>query len=220
MNIQIKKASIQYDRVKSLRESNGYTIKGLADILGVKYQSIQNIEKPNGVKQPSYISNLASTLNVSVDYLLGKEDEVTPKTFTFKRLDFKFDLEHKANCNNAAYDVGSDHQKTLTVDYEWIKNVLFREPNKSMKILTVQDTSMEPFFTKNDILLVDTDDVVASNDVYIYKDFDTVHISRLQIKQGKVFGLYDNTAYETTELGDNHQIFGRVIYLWRKNPMI
>ena len=219
MNTEIVKSCIQHDRVKSLRESKGYTIKGLADILGVKYQSIQNIEKPNGVKQPSYISDLASTLDVSVDYLLGKEDVIAPCTFKFERLEFKFESEDKANCN-AAYDIESDQQKSLTVDYEWIKNTLHRAPNNAMKIMTPQDTSMEPFFTKNDILLVDTNDVKASNDIYIYKDFDTVHISRLQIKQGKVFGLYDNTAYETTELSDNHQIFGRVIYLWRKNPMI
>ena len=221
MNTQVNPAGIQHDRVKALRISKGYSIKGLAEKLDVKYQNIQNIERPNGVKKPSYIADLADVLDVSIDYLLGLEDDITPSTFTFDRLDFTFDSKYKDKItSNDVYDAETQQQKSLTVDYHWIKSVLFTEPNSSMKIVSPHDDTMKPFFVKNDILLIDTDDIDASNGIYIYRDFDTIHISRLQIKQGKVFGLYDNEAYETSELSSDHQIYGRVIYLWREDPLV
>ena len=221
MNTQVNKVGIQHDRVRALRISKGYSIKSLAEKLDVKYQNIQNIEKPNGVKKPSYISELAVALDVSIDYLLGLEDELTPNTFTFDRLDFEFDSKHKNKIiSSDVYDAEVQQQKSLTVDYNWIKNVLFVEPSSSMKIVSPQDDTMKPFFVKNDIMLVDTSDIKPNNGIYVYKDFDTIHISRLQIKQGKVYGLYDNEAYETSELSSDYQIYGRVIYLWREDPLI
>lgn len=219
MNTQIEKSSIQHDRVKTLRESKGYTIKGLADILGVKYQSIQSIEKPNGVKQPSYISELARTLGVTVDYLLGKEDKVTPRTFTFEELDYKVPSEFKTDFN-ATHDIESGQQNSLTVDYKWIKNILFKTLSESMKIITVKGSSMEPSFAENDVLLVDTEDCELTDNIFVYKDYKNVHISRLQSKQGKIFGVYDNKHISDTELSKDYQIYGRVIYLWqRRNPI-
>lgn len=221
MNTQVNKVGIQHDRVRALRISKGYSIKSLAEKLDVKYQNIQNIEKPNGVKKPSYISELAVALDVSIDYLLGLEDELTPNTFTFDRLDFEFDSKHKNKIiSSDVYDAEVQQQKSLTVDYNWIKNILFVEPSSSMKIVSPQDDTMKPFFVKNDIMLVDTSDIKPNNGIYVYKDFDTIHISRLQIKQGKVYGLYDNEAYETSELSNDYQIYGRVIYLWREDPLI
>lgn len=221
MNTQVNPAGIQHDRVKALRISKGYSIKGLAEKLDVKYQNIQNIEKPNGVKKPSYIADLAGVLDVSIDYLLGLEDELTPSTFTFDRLDFEFDSKHKNKINSGdVYDAEMQQQKKLTVDYNWIKGVLFVEPSSSMKIVSPQDDTMKPFFGKNDILLVDTADIEPDNGIYVYKDSDKIRISRLQIKQGKVYGLYVNKAYDMIELSGDCQIYGRVTYLWREDPLV
>ena len=221
MNTQVNPAGIQHDRVKALRISKGYSIKGLAEKLDVKYQNIQNIERPNGVKKPSYISELAEALDVSIDYLLGLEDDLTPNTFTFDRLDFEFDSKHKYKINSGdVYDAEVQQQKSLTVDYNWIKNVLFAEPSSSMKIISPQDDMMKPFFGKNDILLIDTADIEPNNGIYVYKDSDKIHISRLQIKQGKVYGLFVNEVYEKLELSSDYQIYGRVTYLWREDPLI
>ena len=221
MNTQVNKVGIQHDRVRALRISKGYSIKGLAEKLDVKYQNIQNIERPNGVKKPSYIADLADVLDVSIDYLLGLEDDLTPNTFTFDRLDFEFDSKHKNKINSGdVYDAEVQKQKTLTVDYNWIKSVLIAEPSSSMKIVSPQDDTMKPFFGKNDILLVDTADIEPDNGIYVYKDSDKIRISRLQIKQGKVYGLYVNKAYDMLELSGDCQIYGRVTYLWREDPLV
>jgi transcriptional regulator with XRE-family HTH domain len=221
MNTQVNKVGIQHDRVRALRISKGYSIKGLAEKLDVKYQNIQNIERPNGVKKPSYMADLADVLDVSIDYLLGLEDELTPNTFTFDRLDFEFDSKHKNKINSGdVYDAEVQKQKTLTVDYNWIKSVLIAEPSSSMKIVSPQDDTMKPFFGKNDILLVDTADIEPDNGIYVYKDSDKIRISRLQIKQGKVYGLYVNKAYDMLELSGDCQIYGRVTYLWREDPLV
>ena len=221
MNTQVNPAGIQHDRVKALRISKGYSIKGLAEKLDVKYQNIQNIERPNGVKKPSYMADLADVLDVSIDYLLGLEDDLTPNTFTFDRLEFEFDSKHKNKINsNDVYDAEVQKQKTLTVDYNWIKSVLIAEPSSSMKIVSPQDDTMKPFFGKNDILLVDTADIEPDNGIYVYKDSDKIRISRLQIKQGKVYGLYVNKAYDMLELSGDCQIYGRVTYLWREDPLV
>lgn len=221
MNTQVNKVGIQHDRVRALRISKGYSIKGLAEKLDVKYQNIQNIERPNGVKKPSYMADLADVLDVSIDYLLGLEDDITPSTFTFDRLDFEFDSKHKNKINSGdVYDAEVQKQKTLTVDYNWIKSVLIAEPSSSMKIVSPQDDTMKPFFGKNDILLVDTADIEPDNGIYVYKDSDKIRISRLQIKQGKVYGLYVNKAYDMLELSGDCQIYGRVTYLWREDPLV
>jgi transcriptional regulator with XRE-family HTH domain len=221
MNTQVNKVGIQHDRVRALRISKGYSIKGLAEKLDVKYQNIQNIERPNGVKKPSYMADLADVLDVSIDYLLGLEDDLTPNTFTFDRLEFEFDSKHKNKINSGdVYDAEVQKQKTLTVDYNWIKSVLIAEPSSSMKIVSPQDDTMKPFFGKNDILLVDTADIEPDNGIYVYKDSDKIHISRLQIKQGKVHGLYVNEVYDTLELSSDYQIYGRVTYLWREDPLV
>jgi transcriptional regulator with XRE-family HTH domain len=221
MNTQVNKVGIQHDRVRALRISKGYSIKGLAEKLDVKYQNIQNIERPNGVKKPSYMADLADVLDVSIDYLLGLEDDLTPNTFTFDRLEFEFDSKHKNKINSGdVYDAEVQKQKTLTVDYNWIKSVLIAEPSSSMKIVSPQDDTMKPFFGKNDILLVDTADIEPDNGIYVYKDSDKIRISRLQIKQGKVYGLYVNKAYDMLELSGDCQIYGRVTYLWREDPLV
>ena len=118
------------------------------------------------------------------------------------------------------YDAEVQKQKTLTVDYNWIKSVLIAEPSSSMKIVSPQDDTMKPFFGKNDILLVDTADIEPDNGIYVYKDSDKIRISRLQIKQGKVYGLYVNKAYDMLELSGDCQIYGRVTYLWREDPLV
>ena len=221
MNTQVNKVGIQHDRVRALRISKGYSIKGLAEKLDVKYQNIQNIERPNGVKKPSYMADLADVLDVSIGYLLGLEDDLTPNTFTFDRLEFEFDSKHKNKINSGdVYDAEVQKQKTLTVDYNWIKSVLIAEPSSSMKIVSPQDDTMKPFFGKNDILLVDTADIEPDNGIYVYKDSDKIRISRLQIKQGKVYGLYVNKAYDMLELSGDCQIYGRVTYLWREDPLV
>lgn len=209
---------IQHDRVRDLRISKGYSIKNLAEKLNVKYQNIQNVEKPNGVKNPSYIAKLADALDVSINYLLGLEDTISPNTFTFNRLNFEFDSEHKINSNDV-YNSEAQQQKPLTVDYDWISHTLGVKPTSSMKIVSPTNDKMKPFFGKNDTLLVDTEDTEAESGIYVYQDYNEINISRLQLIEGRLNGIPDNKSYVQTELSKGHKIYGRVIYLWSSEKL-
>ena len=61
-------------RLKQLRKSSGYTLKSVANYLGVVYQTYQSYEL--GVNLPSInnLVKLADLFDVSTDYLLGRTE--------------------------------------------------------------------------------------------------------------------------------------------------
>lgn len=63
------------DRLRELRRKNGYTQASLAKALGVAQTTVGNWEA--GIRQPNFttLKRLAKIFNVSVDYLLGRDDE-------------------------------------------------------------------------------------------------------------------------------------------------
>ena len=67
-------SNLSSERLKALREARKLTMQELADKLGVSKSMISYYEK--GKKTPSVktIDKMADTLNVSVDYLIGKSD--------------------------------------------------------------------------------------------------------------------------------------------------
>lgn len=68
------------ERLVSVREANGYTRKQLAEELGKPYATITKYE--NGQREPghAYLVLIAQKFGVSVDYLLGIENEEAPGT--------------------------------------------------------------------------------------------------------------------------------------------
>ncbi|OOC42163.1 helix-turn-helix domain-containing protein [Thermosipho sp. 1074] len=67
------------DRLQSLRESLGLSQNKLAHLLNVSQTTIFRLEK--GEREPSLqlLNLIADFFNVSVDYLLGRTDDPTPK---------------------------------------------------------------------------------------------------------------------------------------------
>lgn len=65
------------ERLKSLRESKGFTQDELAEKVGVTKQAISQYER--GVRRPDFdtLSALCDLFNVSSDFLLGKSDFTT-----------------------------------------------------------------------------------------------------------------------------------------------
>ena len=60
--------------LKSLRKDYGYTQKQIAEILGITYQSYQAYER--GITTPTlkHFIKIAEIYDVSLDFLIGKED--------------------------------------------------------------------------------------------------------------------------------------------------
>ncbi len=65
------------ERVKNLRVSNNLTQKQLAEVLKIQPNSVQRIEY--GTARPSLdtLIALADYFNVSLDYLVGRSDDLT-----------------------------------------------------------------------------------------------------------------------------------------------
>ena len=66
------------ERVKELRKEVGLSQTDLGKMVGVPYQSIQNIELGR-VKNPRYMPQLAEALKTSIDYLVNGTTEGDPK---------------------------------------------------------------------------------------------------------------------------------------------
>ena len=66
-------------RLKELRKEIKYTQRDVANHLGITQPAYANYE--NGSRQADYdtLNKLADLFNVSVDYILGRTDEITPK---------------------------------------------------------------------------------------------------------------------------------------------
>ena len=65
------------DRLKSLRTSRNLTQPALGAIIGVKKQTINDMERGRGY--PSFLGliALADYFDVSIDYLVGRSDDPT-----------------------------------------------------------------------------------------------------------------------------------------------
>ena len=68
------------ERLVKIRERNGYTRKRLADELRRPYATITKYE--TGEREPghSYIIEIAQKFGVTTDYILGIDNNLTPKT--------------------------------------------------------------------------------------------------------------------------------------------
>tara|TARA_R110002012_G_scaffold281481_5_gene470562 strand:+ start:939 stop:1331 length:393 start_codon:yes stop_codon:yes gene_type:complete len=69
------------DRVAQLRKSKGLSQTDLGNLVGVVWQNIQNVELGK-VTRPRYLEDLATALDVSVDYLLSGNTSVESKGST------------------------------------------------------------------------------------------------------------------------------------------
>lgn len=61
-------------RLKSARKTKGYTMQRLADVVGISMRGYQYYE--SGHREPNFgtLVLLANTLDVSIDWLLGRDD--------------------------------------------------------------------------------------------------------------------------------------------------
>ncbi len=65
------------DRIKSLREQNGFTQSELAKKLGITRSSVNAWEMGISVPSTQYVVELASIFKVSTDFLLGVKSTAT-----------------------------------------------------------------------------------------------------------------------------------------------
>ncbi len=78
------------ERLKQLREENGFTQGKLAELLGLPQSSIARYESEVSSPAPETLLKYADTFDVSLDFLFGRTDKPQGRLFRYQP---KFDSE-------------------------------------------------------------------------------------------------------------------------------
>ena len=106
-------------RLKQARKNTGHTQEYVANILGTTYQTISNYER--GVRDPDTdsLDRLASLLNVTTDYLLGRTDDPAPPAAP-PRPDYKAKILAFKTLGDASLLIAELHSEDKIDDVEFI----------------------------------------------------------------------------------------------------
>ncbi|MDE7052706.1 MAG: helix-turn-helix domain-containing protein [Lachnospiraceae bacterium] len=61
-------------RLNNIRKRRGFTAQKMADILSVSIRTYRHYESGHTFPSPDTLVKIADTLNVSIDYLLGRDE--------------------------------------------------------------------------------------------------------------------------------------------------
>ena len=62
------------ERLNYIRKKNGYTARQMAELLNISLRSYRMYESGDRMPNPVVLCKIADTLDVSVDYLLERDD--------------------------------------------------------------------------------------------------------------------------------------------------
>lgn len=123
--------------LKKLRSKYGYTQKELSNVLGIKQTTISNYEKGLRFPDADKLRQISNLFNVSIDYLLGEEREVTNnKDYNlFNKEEYKKFLNYLLNgYKNEARDLIIRMYKS-GVDIDWIYLNVLERSQKDLGLL-------------------------------------------------------------------------------------
>ena len=66
---------MKYNRIKELRELNGYSQKKVAEMLGMHTTQYQRYETGERTMPIDFVIQIADLYGVSIDYLVGREEQ-------------------------------------------------------------------------------------------------------------------------------------------------
>ena len=102
--------AIWNNRIRTLRESTGITLKEMADKIGVSEATVQRYESGKITKLPyNVVSAYATTFDVSPSYIMGWSDNPTPSDE---------DTNHTQEILSAVNTLKAYFNKTLTYSEE------------------------------------------------------------------------------------------------------
>ena len=64
---------MKYEKIKELREQNGFTQKKVAEMLGMHTTQYQRYETGERTMPIDFVIQIADLYGVSIDYLVGRE---------------------------------------------------------------------------------------------------------------------------------------------------
>lgn len=146
------------ERIRELRRKKELSMKRLGELIGVAESTIHHYEK--GKRQPDYetLKKIADVFNVSVDYLLGREEnELKPSQPNSKWIPV---------LGKVAAGIPIEAIEDI-LDYEEISEDLARKGEYFA--LQVAGDSMEPKISKGDVVIVKSQPDIESGEIAIVK---------------------------------------------------
>lgn len=203
------------NRIKTIREAHGLTLKGLAEIApGMSPSRIGNYETGHRTPGIMEIEILAKALGETISSLVGE----TKPSANLDVISIPV-LDCKACCgtgvNQLEHDSIIDHMR---VSAAWARqHLVFSKPD-NLAVITAYGHSMAPTFSDGDILLVDRGvNSITLDAIYVLESNNELFIKRVQRKlgDGSFFMLSDNKDFRDQEIRyDEVQVLGRVIWSW------
>lgn len=200
------------NRIRSLRDEYDIDQKVLAIDLGVSQPTISDWE--NGKKQPSSKSaaKLADYFNVSIDYLLGRDDNPHP---TSSPKGIKIPV-----LGRVAAGIPIEAIEEI-LDYEEIDETMAKTGD--FFALRIAGTSMEPRMKEGDVVIVRKQDSVESGEIaVVLVNGDDATCKKVMIHDNGLSLVSLNPSYAPMFFTDKEvltlpvQILGRVVELRAK----
>jgi MerR family transcriptional regulator, light-induced transcriptional regulator len=113
------------NRIKELRKLKGYTQKELASLLGIGQTTVANYEQGTRVPDAEKLNKIADLFEVTLDYLLGRSEKISPsnKEVKSKVIDLEsadkayLDFLLKGDSKEARRFILSLHEEGITIEY-------------------------------------------------------------------------------------------------------
>jgi len=216
-------------RIRQTREAAGMSQQKLAEAVGMRQPSIQEIETGK-VRGTKHLVAIARALGVDPDWLQTGRAHGTPAARhapagasiieiegeTYARLPL-YDIRAQAGRGSLAYD--GDPIGWRVFDLNWIKSVS-RAPVDQLKVVEVSGDSMEPTLYKGDHVLVDlSNKAIAQHGLFVLRLDESLMVKRVQklFATGTVRIISDNPKYDAEEISEDGRldVIGRVVWIGR-----
>ncbi len=208
------------------------TQKDVADALSITQPPISDAKK-RGIFPAEWALKIASTYNVSTDWLMTGEGSMTRDSGVSERGSVNNGMKSRDDYIYVPrYDVqasaghGAINENEAVVDHlafkqDWVKTKLGADP-KALALITAKGDSMEPTIEEDDLLLINTAvNEVQDDGIYCIKNDSTLQVKRIQRMMGKELVVKsDNPAYKEFTVGEGQldllQVVGRVVWYGRQ----
>ena len=206
------------NRLKELRKKSNFTQKEIANIIGIAQNTYSCWENGKIRIDNASLQKLADFFNVSVDYLLGRDE----KTLAAKYPGEPMNVLPIIGKIHAGYG-GIAIEEFLDEVQELPSSVIKGYNLEDLFVLEVSGNSMYPQFLEGDRVLVHRQTSVNSGDIaVILYNGDEATVKQMRYANGEdwVELIPKNPEYPTKRIeGADLQlcrVLGKVIYLFRK----
>ena len=194
----IKNKELFSSRLKELRKESNLTLKQLGKLTGLSEQAISHYE--NGIRLPKFeiISELAATLEVSVDYLSGNSDKkyrdyIFPDRYALDEiLDSVEDLDNKTINENIGFILDSLYG---TIKFSSTEDIIILSKYLRLFLEYVKDS----YVKQNNLDPIQGTEIIKDNNTIkqFLKLIDS--IKKLDYQKRKV-SEFNGTLFEQTDL--------------------